>query len=85
MKGNTVVSMLKLAALPMLATVPPCFIVASTQCRIWPPTLSTAPAQRAASSGRTLSKSMVERSRISAAPSIVRYSPSDSLPVSATT
>ena len=28
----------------MLATVPACFIVASSQCRMGPPTLSTAPA-----------------------------------------
>ena len=69
MNGKTVVFRWMEAALPMLATVPAWRMVASTQWRIGPPTLSTAPAQRAASSGRTVSQSMLARGMISAAPS----------------
>jgi hypothetical protein len=85
MKGITVVCSAESCARPMAATTPFVFMVLSIQASTAPPRLSTAPVHVARPSGLIADTSRVARSRMSLAPSPVRYSRAAGVPVSAVT
>ena len=72
MNGMTVVLSLMSAASPTAATVPPIFIVDSSDASRSPPRLSTTPAHVALPSGRMFATSSDCRSRTSDAPISLR-------------
>ena len=85
MNGRTVVSSFAPPALPDDATAAPGRSVRRTYGSVAAPTVSTAPAQRADSSGRGLSAVHSSRGTIPAAPSARSRSSSSALPVAAQT
>src|SRR5471030_795007 len=73
------------AARPQTAAAPPYFTWASARANITPDTVSTTPAKRPPSNGRSGASVSSLRSMIVVAPSALRYSPSAGRPVAATT